>query len=208
MSPGHGATCSHDHDCGAHSCGADWSLYKTVDIPRVRALNEAVDGSAKTVIKTWERRLDFSTYVESEDDPELIIFIPFTADVKIKSISIIGGVDGTSPSKMRVFLNREDIDFANANDVNPVQEWELAENLRGELEYQTRYPKFQGIANITLHFSGNFGGDVTRIHYIGFRGESTQMTRKPVTNVVYELMPQLKDHKTKAEHGGAWNPVV
>lgn len=39
----------------------------------------------------------------------------------------------------------------------------------------TRYSKFQSVANITLHFPENFGGDTTQIHYIGFKGEATQV---------------------------------
>jgi hypothetical protein len=46
-------------------------------VSQVSALNEAVDGSAKSVLKAWEHRLDFSTVLESnDDDPELIVFIP------------------------------------------------------------------------------------------------------------------------------------
>ncbi|KAK8921734.1 hypothetical protein KSP39_PZI020146 [Platanthera zijinensis] len=63
----------------------------------------------------------------------------FTSDVKIKSISVIGGAGGASPSKMRAFINRDDIDFSDAQNMQPVQDWELAENLQGLLEYQTRY---------------------------------------------------------------------
>lgn len=38
-----------------------------------------------------------------------------------------------------------------------------------------RYSKFQSVANITLHFPESFGGDTTQIHYIGFKGEATQV---------------------------------
>jgi hypothetical protein len=133
------ASCLHQHDCEEHECAGDWSLYQNIDIPGVTALYEAVEGSAKSIFKPWEQRLDLSTVLASnDDDAELIVFIPFTTDVKIKSISIIGGVDGSSPSKMRAFLNRDDIDFSQANDLTPIQEWELAENIRGELEYPTK----------------------------------------------------------------------
>eukprot|EP00850_Spirogloea_muscicola_P005216 SM000023S07672 [mRNA] locus=s23:735661:737895:- [translate_table: standard] len=199
---GGGATCSHDHDCGEHDCGAAWSLYRHVDVPKVRALNEAVEGSAGLVFKSWEERLDFSTSLESnDDDPELLIFVPFTTDVKIKSICIVGGVDGTSPSRMRVFSNREDIDFSNVQDLPPLQEWELAENTRGEVEYVTKYAKFQGIANLSMHFQSNHGGSTTRIHYIGFRGEATQMSREVVATAVYEAMPNPQDHKVPDQLG-------
>lgn len=39
----------------------------------------------------------------------------------------------------------------------------------------SRYAKFQSVASITLHFPENFGGDTTQIHYIGLKGEATQV---------------------------------
>ncbi|PPD86279.1 hypothetical protein GOBAR_DD16785 [Gossypium barbadense] len=134
-------------------------------------------------------------------------FAKFTSDVKIKSISVVGGADGTSPSKLRVFINREGIDFSDAQSMQPVQEWELVENLQGVLEYQTRYSKFQSVANITLHFPESFGGDTTQIHYIGFKGEATQLKRDVVATIVYEITPNPSDHKTRAETGGGLSHV-
>ncbi|KAL3361148.1 hypothetical protein AABB24_014180 [Solanum stoloniferum] len=201
--------CLHDHDCADHNCSSDWSLFKHIDLPKVSALNEAVTGSVKSVFKPWEQRLNSSEgHLESnEGDPELIVFIPFTADVKIKSIAIVGGADGTSPSKMRAFVNRDGIDFSDAQSMQAIQEWDLAENLQGVLEYQTRYSRFQSVGNITLHFPDNFGADTTRIQYIGLKGEATQMKRDVVANIVYEIMPNPSDHKTQAETGGGFSHV-
>lgn len=39
----------------------------------------------------------------------------------------------------------------------------------------SRYAKFQSVASITLHFPENFGSDTTQIHYIGLKGEATQV---------------------------------
>ncbi|KAJ0986570.1 hypothetical protein J5N97_004926 [Dioscorea zingiberensis] len=195
--------CAHDHSCEDHNCSADFSLYKNIDFSRVRALNESVAGSVKSVFKAWERRLDNSEGVlESNDgDPELIVFIPFTSDVKIKSISVVGGAGGTSPSKMRVH-NRDGIDFSDAQNMQPIQEWDLVENLQGVLEYQTRYARFQSVGSLTLHFPANFGGDTTQIYYIGLRGEATQLKRDVVATIVYEITPNPSDHKTPTETGG------
>lgn len=44
-------------------------------------------------------------------------------------------------------------------------------------KYLFRYSRFQSVGNITLHFPDNFGGDATQIHYIGLKGEATQVTR-------------------------------
>ncbi|XP_055820463.1 uncharacterized protein LOC129889256 isoform X2 [Solanum dulcamara] len=174
--------CLHDHDCADHNCSSDWSLFKHIDLPK--------------------------GHLESnEGDPELIVFIPFTADVKIKSIAIVGGADGTSPAKMRAFINRDGIDFSDAQSMQSIQEWDLAENLQGVLEYQTRYSRFQSVGNITLHFPDNFGADTTQIHYIGLKGEATQLKRDVVANIVYEIMPNPSDHKTRAETGGGFSHV-
>ncbi|KAK3032030.1 hypothetical protein RJ639_036404 [Escallonia herrerae] len=175
--------CMHDHSCEDHDCSSDWSLYKHIDLSKVSALNEAVPGSVKSVFKAWEHRLNSSEINK------------FTSDVKIKGISIVGGADGTSPSKMRAFINRDGIYFSDAQSMQPIQEWDLAENLQGVLEYQTRYSRFQGVGNLTLHFPENFGGDTTQIHYIGLKGEATQLKRDAVANIVYELMPNPSDHK-------------
>ncbi|KAM0938249.1 putative Galactose-binding-like domain superfamily, PITH domain, PITH domain superfamily [Dioscorea sansibarensis] len=196
--------CAHDHSCEDHNCSADFSLYKHIDFSKARALNEAVAGSIKSVFKAWEHRLENTGgFLESNDgDPELIIFIPFTSDVKIKSISVVGGAGGTSPSKMRAFINREGIDFSDVQNMLPIQEWDLVENLQGVLEYQTRYSRFQSVANLTLHFPENFGGDTTQIYYIGLRGEATQLKRDVVATIVYEITPNPSDHKTPTEKGG------
>ncbi|KAL6556663.1 hypothetical protein OROGR_005951 [Orobanche gracilis] len=248
--------CMHDHSCEEHDCSSDWSLYKHIDLSKVSALNEAVSGSVKTVFKAWEQRLNSSEdHLESNvGDPELIVFIPverrniyrfggygvqdhvFTSDVKIKSISIVGGADGTSPAKMRAFINREGIDFSDAENLQPVQGvgisrkftrgsgipdqgWDRIEeslNLRTQIEpsrgafwkyIPERYSKFQSVGNITLHFPVNFGGHTTQIHYIGLKGEATQMKRDVVATIVYELMPNPSDHKTRAEAGGGLSQV-
>ncbi|XP_078169093.1 PITH domain protein (DUF1000) isoform X2 [Carex rostrata] len=175
--------CMHDHSCEEHNCSSDWSLYKHIDLSKVSALNESVPGSVKSIFKAWEQRLETSgDYLESnDDDPELLVFIPF--------------------------INQEGIDFSDAQNMQPVQEWELAENLQGALEYQTRYSKFQSVANLTLHFPNNFGGDTTRIYFIGLRGEATQLKRDVVATIVYEVTPNPSDHKTKSDSSSGISPV-
>ena len=49
---------------------------------------------------TWEHNAASSS--SEEDDPEIIIHVPCTCDVKLKSISVIGGSEGTSPSRLKV----------------------------------------------------------------------------------------------------------
>ncbi|KAK8970870.1 hypothetical protein KSP40_PGU003477 [Platanthera guangdongensis] len=196
--------CTHSTNCMSVAVSIQFVLYLNVNIARGHScivnsyeLNDAQLGRAVKAFKLLFQRLNFSNhFLESnEGDPELLIFIPFTSDVKIKSISVIGGAGGASPSKMRAFINRDDIDFSDAQNMQSVQDWELAENLQGLLEYQTRYARFQSVASLTLHFPVNFGAETTKIFYIGLRGEATQLKRDAVANIVYELYPNPSEHK-------------
>ena len=59
---------------------------------QVYALNEATAGSACGVFRPWEDRLNFSApaLISNDDDPELLIHVPFTGSVKLRAICIIG----------------------------------------------------------------------------------------------------------------------
>ncbi|KAJ3058914.1 hypothetical protein HDU99_006591, partial [Rhizoclosmatium hyalinum] len=51
---------NHDHDHDGPDRGAEFTLYKHIDIDNIRTFNEAVPGSGKTVFKSYEERLDDS----------------------------------------------------------------------------------------------------------------------------------------------------
>ena len=51
-----------------------------------------------------------------------------------------------------------------------------------------------------MYFPENFGADMSRIYYIGLKGEFRSAKRQAV-DVMYEAQAQRKDHKTEAEHG-------
>jgi len=167
-------------------------------------LNEAEKDSAVKVFKPWNERLDTTKFLESGEDEELIIHIPFTGAIKLKSIIISGGDQGSSPKQMKIFTNREDIDFSNANEVKPVQEWDLHEDFKAQFEYPTRIAKFNNVSNITIYIPNNFGAENTRIYYIGLKGDFTMLNRGPVI-ATYEAKPLVKDHKVPDETGMSRN---
>ncbi|XP_019698529.1 PITH domain-containing protein 1 isoform X2 [Harpegnathos saltator] len=80
------------HNCGEHTeadSGPCCTLYDKIDIARVQCLNECTEGTGATVFKKWEDRLDRTKFVESDIDAELLFNIPFTGNVKLKSIIVI-----------------------------------------------------------------------------------------------------------------------
>jgi hypothetical protein len=54
------------------------------------------------------------------------------------------------------------------------------------------------VTTLTLYIPSNFGEDITRIYYIGLKGEHFPLKREAV-DVVYESQAQLSDHKTEAD---------
>lgn len=143
-------SCQHDHDCGAQECAGAFSLYRHVDLQRVRCLNEAPPGgAAPRVFRPWEQRRAAAAagpaLRSDPDDPELLIHVPFDGAVKLRAIVVVGGAEasaegggGAAPDRLRVFVNREGLDFAEAAAAAPAQEWELQEDPNGVLEYTTQ----------------------------------------------------------------------
>ncbi|ORZ19241.1 DUF1000-domain-containing protein [Lobosporangium transversale] len=185
----------HDHDELPDSGLVHESLYQKIDHDNVTCLNEAEPNSGKSVLKPWHEKMDDTKFVESDADEQLIFRIPFTGLVKLKSISLRTDPGESAPRKMKAFVNKDDLDFDNAESTVPTQEWDLVEDSHGQIaEYSTRVAKFTSIRSLTLFFSENFGGDVTKISFIGLKGEFSEFKRDPIITV-YELQANPADHK-------------
>ncbi|KAI8468825.1 MAG: galactose-binding domain-like protein [Monoraphidium minutum] len=189
--------CSHDHDCEASDCGPAYSLYKHINLDQVRCLNEEADGSCRAVFRPWEQRASApaAPLRSDPDDSELLLTIPFDGAVKLKALCVIGGGEGRAPNKMRLFINRDDLDFSTVNAMAALQEFDLQEdNAAGAIEYPTQAAKFNGVHTLTLHFQGTFGSDQSEITFIGLKGDFSERNRRAV-EAVYELRPVPEDHK-------------
>lgn len=126
------------------------------------------------------------------------MFVPFNGEIKVKSICVIGGEDGTAPSKMKLYKNVEAVDINIMEDKKPIQVIDMNENVTGELEYLVNITKFNNVSNIVIGFDENFGAPNTIIKYIGFKGEKLREKVK-VIETVYEVRANLADHKIPAD---------
>ncbi|XP_018420019.1 PREDICTED: PITH domain-containing protein 1 [Nanorana parkeri] len=197
MSHGH----SHDGGC---SCGAEaseapergleYGLYRKIDLVKLQCLNESAEGSGKTVFRAWEERGDRSRFVESDDDEELLFNIPFTGNVKLKGIIVIGEDSDAHPSELRLFKNIPQMSFDDAGR-EADQVFSLNIDTTGELEYQTKISRFSNVSHLSIHISKNFGAENTKIFYIGLRGEWSEAHRHEVTICNYESAANPADHK-------------
>jgi len=168
--------------------GPSNDLLPFIDVQGIAALNESEHGACRRVFRPYDQRLERNQHVESEDDPQLIIHIPFTSPVKLRAFTIIGGADGQAPSEVKAFINRETLDFGDAEQLPPVQQWTLQVDPQGAIEYPTQFSRFQNVSKLSLFFPDNHGAESTLISYIGLSGIGTEHKREAV-QTVYEARP-------------------
>ncbi|KAJ0986492.1 hypothetical protein J5N97_004848 [Dioscorea zingiberensis] len=132
-----------------------WTLFKSSGISRDAKILAAAAGAVVLSVSLWRE-----FWKSNDGDPELIVFfIPF--------------------------INRDGIDFSDAQNMQPIQEWDLVENLQGVLEYQTRYRLGFKVWVVSLCiFLQTFGGDTTQIYYIGFARRSYSAIVKALDKTV------------------------
>ncbi|EPZ31107.1 DUF1000-domain-containing protein [Rozella allomycis CSF55] len=190
--------CSHSHSSIEEDLNSQYSLFAHVDVANVTSLNCTAESNAAKIFRPYCERLSKRYFVESDVDSQIILRIPFTGSIKIRSISVFSEGGDESPSLCKAFVNM-DVDFDNVMQVEPTQEFEMARQEYEECaEYVTKVSKFSNVQTLTLFFEDNFGGEKTRIYFIGFKGEYTPMKREAVV-AIYEAKPMLSDHKNEIE---------
>ncbi|KAI0064417.1 DUF1000-domain-containing protein [Artomyces pyxidatus] len=158
------------------------NLYHVIDRDNVHGLNLTVPEDAKETIKPWDLRESTDKYADSNVDDQMIFHIPFSQNVRIKSLLVKLGRGDTTPRRLRVYANYANIiDFSDAEDTRPSLDIALQEGETGVTEYPLRMSSFSSINTLSLFFSDSNSGDLSRIYYIGFKGE-TRIIRKEGTN--------------------------
>ncbi|KAK4228473.1 PITH domain-containing protein [Podospora fimiseda] len=195
----------HEHGGGEHDHTDDitpalqFSLYQHIDFDKIVTLNETRYGSGKLVIKkTWAERMQLEPEIESDADEQVLVGVPFTGQIKLHSILLRTSDSDSAPKTLKVIINREGIDFDTAEEIQPTQEFELSRTSEVQ-ELPVRRARFSQVRHLTLFFPDNFSDgeeDVTRISYLGFKGEWMQLGRAP-QNIVYEAAANPADHKLK-----------
>ncbi|KAF2832041.1 DUF1000-domain-containing protein [Ophiobolus disseminans] len=131
-------------------------------------------------------------WIESDVDNQLMLYVPFTSNLKIHTIQITSCVSGDSdgdeapvrPKTIHIWTNRQhNLGFEEAEDVPATQVIELkesdwdAETATAKLEL--RFVKFQNVYSIVLFVADGDGDSertrIDRIRFIGETGEKREM---------------------------------
>ncbi|KAL8841906.1 MAG: hypothetical protein Q9170_000779 [Blastenia crenularia] len=199
---------SHHHDHSGHSHqhgddGHDHSdevqpalqslIWKQIDFESIRTLNESeTDQGAKIVEKTWPQRLDAEPLLKSDADEQLLMFIPFTGVVKLHALLVRSSEDSSAPKTLKLFSNRDDLDFSTVSDLPATQVFELSQTSEVQ-ELPVKRSLFGNTYNLSLFIEDNYGHEATRVYWIGFKGDFMSLNREPV-EVLYEKAANPKDH--------------
>ncbi|KIV99196.1 uncharacterized protein PV09_09147 [Verruconis gallopava] len=192
----------HSHDHGQdHSHEDDQTpalqnlLYQQIDTSKVTCLNEAVPQSGRAVLqKTWAQRFDPEPELRSDADEQLLLYVPFTGQVRLHEILLRTSTSESAPSTLKVFVNQDNMDFEVASQMAPTQVFELPQS--NEVQpLAVQRAKFSTARSLTLFFEDNWGGDdTTIISYIAFKGDFMQLNKEPVS-FLYEAAANPADHQ-------------
>lgn len=136
--------------------------------------------------------------VQSSCDGELLFQIPFTNCVRLKALTVRAPSNGSGPSKMKIWVNRDDVDFSTCHDLKCSQELIVPQDALGEFKIVLKPALFQNTNTIAILFYAPYNDDdEITMSFLGFFGQPTTHKRQAV-NVVYEAKANPKDHKTDA----------
>ncbi|KAI9734825.1 MAG: hypothetical protein M1834_001903 [Cirrosporium novae-zelandiae] len=206
----------HDHhDHAGHDHSHDLTpvlqslLHKEIDFDAIVTLNEADPKSGAAIVKkTWAERLNPEPELQSDTDEQLLMHIPaerrsFTGQAKLHSILLCTSNDNSAPMTLKLFRNRDNLDFSAASEVPPTQKLIIPQSSE-IVDLPVNRAHWNMTRSITLFFEDNYGQgdeDVTRISYLAFKGEFMALNREPVT-FLYEAAANPSDHVKIAGVGG------
>ncbi|KAG7386588.1 Thioredoxin-like protein 1 [Phytophthora pseudosyringae] len=117
---------------------------------------------------------DETLVLKSDADEQLMLYIEFQDTVKVFSLNIQAPQGEEAPRVVKLFVNRPNLGFSDATDVEPTQTIELTdEDLLPENDVELRFVKFQRVKNVTVFVEENNGAEETVISSLKFFGAST-----------------------------------
>ncbi|KAL4785109.1 PITH domain-containing protein [Aspergillus varians] len=174
-------------------------LYSQIQFDSITTLNEATPKSGAAIVKkTWAERQDDQPELESDADEQLLMYIPFTGQVKVHSVLIYTAPTPSAPKTVKLFKNRDDLDFSTASELKPTQTIEVPQPIPGTdvFELPLNRAHWNATTSVTLFFEDNWSDgeeEVTKVGYIGFKGQFLALNREPVS-FLYEAAANPNDH--------------
>ncbi|KAG1710009.1 hypothetical protein DVH05_017018 [Phytophthora capsici] len=116
---------------------------------------------------------DETLVLQSDADEQLMLYVEFQDAVKVFSLNVVAPQGEQAPRVLKLFVNRPNLGFSDAGDVEPTQTIELKdEDLLPENDVELRFVKFQRVKSITIFVEENNGAEETVLSSLKFFGEA------------------------------------
>ncbi|EPY49474.1 thioredoxin-like I protein Txl1 [Schizosaccharomyces cryophilus OY26] len=158
---------------GSTSTNGYGNLRSCIENPQLECLNQSDEHHLRNALD-----LDSSSYLESDADEQLMIYIPFLEAVKIHSLSITPVKENLSkaPKTIKLFINLPTVlSFEDADSFPATQIIEDIEYKSDDepINIPLRFVKFQRVNSLVIFVSSNVGDEeTTQIGRFELFGES------------------------------------
>merc|ERR1712170_156823 len=173
------------------------TLLPYIDIPHIQCLNEKLDGSCKKLFKPFKERLNFNLHYPctSELGNKLLLKIPFTKIVRLRSFQVVCKEKNKVPSLVKLYRNQNNLDFESLEDTFFTQQFNLLWDKSAEIKYKVKVHQFNGVEHLTMFFNVRDQKQKgTEINYICLFGELL-CSKSQSISTVYESSAKPLDHK-------------
>ncbi|KAL6073500.1 Thioredoxin-like protein 1 [Balamuthia mandrillaris] len=172
---------------GESAEGSSSSADETLTFPPGHGdITEYVDRSQATCLNAseehpWQHILTKEeTYLESDCDEQLLVYLPFKQPLKIHSLNFVAPTDGRAPQTVKLYVNQPTMDFQSPDSIPATQELHLgAEDITESSLIPLKFVKFQNVTSLTLFVEDNQGQEPTsviqRLRIIGKTVQATNM---------------------------------
>ncbi|WBW72127.1 thioredoxin-like I protein Txl1 [Schizosaccharomyces osmophilus] len=149
------------------------NLRSSIESPQLECLNQSDEYHLRNALD-----LDSSSYLQSDADEQLMIYIPFLEAVKIHSLSITPVKENLSkaPKTLKLFINQPTVlSFEDAESSPATQVIEEIEYKSDDepLNIPLRFVKFQRVNSLVIFVSSNVEDEeTTQIGRLEFFGEA------------------------------------
>jgi len=123
----------------------------------------------------------------------------FAGVLKLHAVLLRTSDSASSPQTLKLFLNKDDLDFSSASDLSPTQILHVSRTNEVQ-ELPVKRALFGNTYNLTLFMEDNHGDEASRVYWVGFKGEFRELNREPF-EVLYEKAANPKDHEMVAGIG-------
>ena len=123
------------------------------------------------------------TSVKSESDEQLMLFVPFSRQVRLEAVSFALPFGDSCPQSIKLFADKSDIDFGDAESLTPTHAISIKRKrtIKGDGDGDAKFwsksfplkvAKFRNVSYLTVFVESNFGAEESELFKIELWGQN------------------------------------